>query len=43
VYVDAEQWERFATVAQAQNRSRSAQVRELISRDIAAHDEKVAA
>lgn len=43
VYVDADQWERFATVAQAQNRSRSAQVRELISRDIAEHDERVAA
>jgi hypothetical protein len=35
VYVDPTDWERFAAVAQAQNRSRSAQIRELIQRDIA--------
>lgn len=39
VYVDADQWEKFATVARAQNRSRSAQVRELIRREIDAHPE----
>ena len=43
VYVDADQWEKFATVSREQNRSRSAQVRELIRRDIAEHDLRVAA
>lgn len=38
VYLDAEQWARFEVVAQAQNRSRSAQLRELIKRDIEAYD-----
>jgi hypothetical protein len=36
VYVDADQWERFAAVARAHDRSRSAQVRELIRRDTGA-------
>jgi predicted DNA-binding protein len=34
VYVDPTQWERFNAVSRAQNRSRSAQIRELIQRDI---------
>jgi metal-responsive CopG/Arc/MetJ family transcriptional regulator len=38
VYVDADQWERFDPVAKAQNRSRSAQVRELIRREIDEHE-----
>jgi hypothetical protein len=41
--VDADQWEKFATVALAQNRSRSAQVRELIKRENDSYDEQVAA
>ena len=39
VLVDVDQWEKFAAVAGAQNRSRSAQVRELIRRDIEAHEQ----
>lgn len=34
IYMDREQWERFAAVARAENRSRSAQVRELIARSL---------
>lgn len=41
--MDAEMWQRFDTVARAQNRTRSAQVRELIKRDIEEHDRRVAA
>jgi hypothetical protein len=36
--VDADQWARFDAVARAQNRSRSAQVRELIRREVEAFD-----
>lgn len=43
VYLDPGQWEKFAEVARAHDRSRSAQVRELIRRANEAHEEKVAA
>jgi hypothetical protein len=41
--MDREQWDRFAAVAQAENRSRSAQVRELIDRSLEQFDAKAAA
>lgn len=34
IYMDRDHWERFAAVARAENRSRSAQVRELIARSL---------
>jgi metal-responsive CopG/Arc/MetJ family transcriptional regulator len=43
VYIDADQWARFDIVARKQNRSRSAQIRELIRRDIEAHDRELEA
>jgi hypothetical protein len=41
IYLDPGDWARFEDVARSQNRSRSAQVRELIKRDIQAHAESL--
>jgi predicted DNA-binding protein len=41
--MDRDQWERFAAVAQAENRSRSAQVRELIDRSLEQFETRAAA
>jgi predicted transcriptional regulator len=38
VYLDPGQWARFNAVARAQNRSRSAHIRELIRREITAFE-----
>lgn len=38
IYVDPQDWERFRVVAEAQSRSRSAQIRHLIRREIEQHD-----
>jgi predicted DNA-binding protein len=43
IYMDREQWERFAAVARAENRSRSAQVRELIARSLEQFETRSAA
>jgi predicted DNA-binding protein len=41
--MDREQWERFAAVARSENRSRSAQVRELIDRSLEQFEAKAPA
>jgi predicted transcriptional regulator len=38
VYLDPDQWARFDAVARSQNRSRSAQLRELIQREVEAFE-----
>jgi predicted transcriptional regulator len=38
VYLDPDHWARFDAVARAQNRSRSAQIRELIRREVEAFE-----
>jgi predicted DNA-binding protein len=43
IYMDRDRWERFAAVAQAENRTRSAQVRELIDRSLEQFETRAAA
>jgi hypothetical protein len=40
-HIDPEDWSKFADVSSSQNRSRSAQLRELVKRDIEEHDERL--
>jgi predicted transcriptional regulator len=38
ILIDADHWARFDAVARAQNRSRSAQIRELVRREVEAFE-----